>query len=130
MTTLVKIILNLIFVFSIVQADIIPQEAQLKLSKIMNSQFPKKIDEITTAVDFYITVNKFVYTYEVKGIKSRNNLNTTKIITRMNNAMCTYPTMRRFINDGIILKYIYRNETSKEYIFSFEIDKNVCSKLK
>lgn len=108
-------------------ADILTQEEKNKLTKIINNDLPKKIDDITYAVDFYIAENKMVYSYEMNYIQSVNDFNPNLIINRMDNAMCTYPPLRNLIDRGIILKYVYRNKETKKYIFSFEITKKECN---
>ncbi|MAC83377.1 MAG: hypothetical protein CL624_04510 [Arcobacter sp.] len=121
-----KSLLALVVSTSILTADILTMEEQAYLTKKMRSTLPQKLDSITSAVDFYIAKDKFIYTYEIKIINSPEQINVNKINTRMNNAMCTYPTLRNLINKGITLKYVYRNESTKKYLFSFEINKKVC----
>ena len=96
-----KSLLALVVSTSILTADILTMEEQAYLTKKMRSTLPQKLDSITSAVDFYIAKDKFIYTYEIKIINSPEQINVNKINTRMNNAMCTYPTLRNLINKGI-----------------------------
>lgn len=124
-----KIFIIFIIFLSISHSNILTSEEEIFLTKKINSTLPKKLDDITQIVDFYIASDKFVYTYEIKNINESSKINFNKIILNMNNAMCTYPNTKNLIYRGLIFRYIYRNEYTKKFLFSFEIDKNSCKHL-
>ena len=106
--------------------DILSLKQQRNISNIMRNDLPQKIGPTTTAVNFYIAGDTMVYTYEAQGILHKSELDTSIIIKRMNNSMCTYPPLRKLIDKGITLKYVYTNKRTKKYIFDFSIDQRTC----